>query len=85
MYNEDYTMNPDHLRSDTAQRDEHCRGCGYPFDTHDKCLADGHGAVYCSLKCSAPVRSYGIAEAANLPPANRDKIFGGPIYNGPES
>lgn len=42
------------LKMTTAQNDEYCHGCGYPFDAGDMLYWDGVShRVYCSKKCAS--------------------------------
>lgn len=42
----------------TADRDDECQCCGYPFDRHDRCIdvaGDGAGPLACSSKCAEEI------------------------------
>ena len=43
----------------TAQRNEQCGTCGYPFDTHDQVI-EYKGAVYCDCRDCIPGRIKGL-------------------------
>ena len=49
------------ITTTSAQRDDACDECGYPFDEFDQCLLDTNtGLVYCGKGC---VKDMNLREA----------------------